>query len=119
MVGSSCCPLVALGYWGILVGGCGDAAVAAHDRETYLCHGEGILSSTCPRLHGRHPVGASRDPAERCVLLIRTAGSVSLPRTPLKSLINARLFYLDMFFSTITCKLSTEMCARKPDETDH
>jgi len=77
MVGSSCCPLDALGYQGILAGGCGDAAtaVAAHDRETDLCHGEGILSSTCPRLHGRHPVGASRDPTERCVLLIQTAQS--------------------------------------------
>lgn len=77
MVGSSCRPLVALGYRGILVGGCGDAAVAAHDRETDLCHGERVLSSTCPRLHGRHPVGASRDPAERCVsvvLLSRTSG---------------------------------------------
>lgn len=70
MVGSSCRPLVALGYRGILAGGCGDAAVAAHDRETDLCHGEGILSSTCPGLHGRHPVGASRDPAERYVPLI-------------------------------------------------
>jgi len=79
MVGSSCCPLVALGYRGILAGGCGNAAVAAHDRETDLCHGEGILSSTCPRLHGRHPVGASRDPAERCVLLIRIVGFISNP----------------------------------------
>ena len=80
MVGSSCCPLDALGNQGILAGGCGDAAtaVAAHDRETDLCHGEGILSSTCPRLHGRHPVGAPRDPTERCVLLIQTTGGPSV-----------------------------------------
>lgn len=86
MVGSSCCSLVALGYQGILAGGCSDAAVATHDWETDLCHGEGILSSTCPRLHGRHPVGASRDPAERCVFLIRTARSN--PSVYLEYLIN-------------------------------
>lgn len=79
MVGNSCRPLAAMGYRGVLPGGYADAVVAAHDWETDLCHGEGILSSTYPHhLHGRHPMGASRDPAEKYVLLFRIVSSINL-----------------------------------------
>lgn len=114
MVGSSCCPLVALGYRGILAGGCGDAAVAAHDWETDLCHGEGILSSTCPRLHGRHPVGASRDPAERCVFLIRTmrsGPSVYLEHPPKCLMTPMRDYFISQF---LRCFFNKRKCVKSP-----
>ena len=65
MVGDGSTPLDSLGHKGILAWGCGNATLATHDRQRNLCHGKRILPGTCPRLHGRHPLGTLGDASER------------------------------------------------------
>lgn len=63
MDGGARCPLVILGHERVLPGG-SDLHLLSHEGEGHLRHGQGGLCCQGPCIHGRHPLGASGDPAK-------------------------------------------------------